>query len=99
MGLSEFVRQAHISSYGARVAVELSMRHGMDVGHARELVRNVPGSIELMYADGLSPVLVARRLVLAARDGITDPTAVARALTDQCIAAGATPVRQEVSDR
>jgi hypothetical protein len=91
MGLFEFVRQAHIGRYGAAVAVELSMRHGMDIGQARQLVHELPGSIELMYADGLSPAMVARRVMLARRDGITDPTALARSLnsyTDPFFAAG-----------
>jgi hypothetical protein len=91
MGLTEFVRQAHVSSYAARVAIELSTRHGMDIGRARELVRNVREAIELMYVDGLSPALVARRVMLATQDGITDPTALARALnayTDPGFAAG-----------
>jgi hypothetical protein len=92
MGLTEFVRQAHIDSYAATVAVELSMRHGMDIGQAHQLVRNVPESIELMYADCLSPAMVARRVMLAWRSGITDPTALARALnSDPFFAAGSAP--------
>ena len=80
MGLSDFVRQAYVSSYAASVAVALTTRHGMNAGEARELVRNVREAIELMYADGMSPALVARRIMLATQDGITGPPALARAL-------------------
>ena len=78
MGLSEFVRQAYVSSYAASVAVALTTRHGMDAGEARELVRSVREAIELMYADGMSPAMVAHRIVLATRDGITNPQAFPR---------------------
>ena len=73
MGLSEFVRQAYVSSYAASVAVALTTRHGMDAGEARELVRSVREAIELMYADGMSPAMVAHRIMLATQDGITNP--------------------------
>jgi len=72
----------------------------MDISQAREVVRSVQGSIELMYADGLSPVLVARRAILALRDGITDPTALCRTLNsyiDPYFAAGAASVCQSES--
>lgn len=84
MGLSEFVRQAYVSSYAASVAVALTTRHGMNAAEARELVRNVREAIELMYADGMSPALVAGRIMLATQEGITNPQALARALNKSC---------------
>src|SRR6476659_6970720 len=82
MGLTEFVRQAHVSRYAASVAVALTTRHGMAAGEARELVGGVREPIELMYADGMSPALVAHRIMLATRDGITDLQGLAREITD-----------------
>ena len=56
------------------------MRHWMNVGKARDFVRNMRGSVELMYAEDLSPALAARRFMLAIKAGLTDPTTLAHAL-------------------
>ena len=77
-------------TFAASVAVALTTRHGMDAGEARELVRSVREPIEFMYGDGMSPAVVARRIVQATRDGITESTALARALNNYaCSAEGA----------
>ena len=50
------------------MATKLAMRHGMDIGLAREFIGTVRGPIELMHADMADPPSLAKAV-----DTHTDP--------------------------